>query len=334
MSPDITAAVALARTAFAVPARSGHLLGGGATANQCLALTDGSARRRWVLRCPQRDARPGRLGFLLGFHHAAHTRGLPVAAPHRTVDGHGWAHDAHGRPWVLLDHLHGRPLEPVTGDLAAQAAAHLAALHRLPDQLGVPAAAVGPDTRWDDWLTAPEETWQTVSELAGEHRGLLAAYRPHVQRFHQQAAPLHEIGDRVWGHGDFHGRNLLHHRGRITAILDLDGVGRRPRVTDLATGVLMLARTGSGDYRLKPGLVRAILDGYRRHTTAALTSTERAALWPAMVLSQLPDPGHLTALRRTGRDLEPALTRPLAALRDLAAQQTRLAAVFAEGALR
>ncbi|WP_413100147.1 phosphotransferase enzyme family protein [Streptomyces sp. Inha503] len=331
MTAQTSAAVALARDAFAVPAADGVLLGGGATANQVVVLTDGSGRRRWVLRGPRRDTRPGRLAFLHGFHHAARTRGLPVAAPRRTVDGQPWALDAQGQPWLLLEYLPGRPLDAVTTELAGQAAAHLAALHRLPDHLGLTTTVVEPDTAWDAWLTAPEETWRATTAAATGHHALLNAYRLHLDHLQQHATDLRQTTDLVWGHGDFHGHNLLHHIGRITGVIDLDGIGRRPRITDVACAVLMLARTGSGDYRLKRHLLSAVLTSYQRHATAPLTAAETRALWPAMVLSQLPDPAHLAALRRVGCGIGPALARPLAALRDLAAQRNRLTNLLAQG---
>ncbi|MEW2620940.1 phosphotransferase [Streptomyces sp. NPDC048106] len=334
MKANIDTEVALARDAFAIPAAGGVLLGGGATANQVVALTDSAGRRRWALRGPRRDARPARLAFLLGFHHAARTRGLPVAVPRRTVDGQPWTYDAQGRPWLLLEYLPGRPLDRVTAELAEMAAARLADFHQLPDQLGLPTTVVGPETTWDAWLTGPEDTWRACAEVAAGHHVLLDAYRVHLDRLYEHAPALRQTTDRVWGHGDFHGHNLLHHRGRITGVIDLDGVGRRPRITDVAYAMLMLARTGSGDYRLKPHLLRAVLTGYQRHAAAPLTAAETRALWSAMVLSQLPDPAHLTALRRAGRDLGPALARPLAALRDLAAERTRLTNLITEGATR
>ncbi|MCZ4125428.1 phosphotransferase enzyme family protein [Streptomyces sp. H39-S7] len=325
---DVDLAAQLARTAFGLPVRGGELLGGGATANRCVALTDHNGRPRWVARCPRRDARPGRLDFLLSVHEAAHDLGLPVARPHRTADGSGWVLDRQGRPWMVLDYLPGRTLDPVTANLAGLAAGHLADLHQLPDHLGG-SRVVGPDTAWDAWLTAPQETWAAVHDVAGKHRRLLAAYRPHLDRLHRHAGGLPQLTARVWGHGDVHGGNLLHGRGRITGVLDLDGIGRRPRVTDLATGLLMLARAGSGDYRLQPRLLDAVLTGYQQAAPLPLAEAETAALWPAMVLSQLPDRGHLDALRRAGRDVHPALARPLAALRDLTDQQALLTGRFA-----
>ncbi|MCZ1012151.1 phosphotransferase enzyme family protein [Streptomyces lydicus] len=332
MTAQISAAVTLARDAFAIPAAGGVLLGGGATANQVVALTDGAGRRRWVLRGPRRDARPERLAFLLGFHQAARTRGLPVAAPRHTVDGQAWTYDAQGRPWLLLDYLPGRPLDVVTAELAELAAARLADLHRLPAQLGL--TTVGPDPAWNAWLTLPEETWRACADVADGHHALLNAYRVHLDQLHEHAPELQQANSQVWGHGDFHGHNLLHHRGQITGVIDLDGVGRRPRITDLAYAALMLARTGSGDYRIKPHLLRAVLTGYQQHATAPLTPAEERTLCPAMVLSQLPDPAHLTALLRAGHDLGPALARPLAALRDLAAQRTLLVNLITESTAR
>lgn len=329
----VAAAVALARDAFAVPARGGMMMGGGATANQVIAITDEAGRRRWVLRGSRRDPRRDRLEFLAAVHHAARARGVPVPAPVRTAGGQAWADDEHGVPWTLLEFLPGRPVEPVTSHLAEQAAARLAALHRLPDHLDTDAAAaagvrvVAPDTAWDRWLTAPDQTWHEAAAVAGRHRGLLNAYRIHLDRLHHRTtdtAVLRTSTGQVWGHGDFHGHNLLHRNGRISGVLDLDGAGRRPRITDVAYALLMLARAGSGDYRLNPRLLRSIWTGYQSNAAAPLTPAEASGAWAAMLLSQLPDPAHLDALARTGRDLVPALTRPLAALRDLAAQRTRL----------
>ncbi|MGP4027361.1 hypothetical protein [Actinomadura sp. 3N407] len=60
----VAAAVALARDAFAVPARGGMMMGGGATANQVIAIIDEAGQRRWVLRGSRRDPRADRLEFL------------------------------------------------------------------------------------------------------------------------------------------------------------------------------------------------------------------------------------------------------------------------------
>ncbi|MGK5548650.1 phosphotransferase enzyme family protein [Streptomyces sp. URMC 127] len=334
MSTDLALEITLAREAFAVPARGAMLLGGGATANRIVALTDAAGQARWVLRCPLRDPRPARLDFLLGFHRLAQAGGLPVAVPHPTFDGRGWAEDPSGRPWVLLEYLPGRPLAMVTAPLAEQAAHQLAALHRLPAERALPVVEVAPDSPWDAWLTAPDDTWQATAEIADGYHDLLAGYRRYVGLLHQHGGALRSLEAKQWGHGDFHGHNLLHQDGRITGVLDLDGVGRRPRVTDVALAVLMLARTGGGDYRLQPDLTRPLLTGYQQHSATPLTPTERALLWPAMVLSQLPDPHHLTALRRVGRPLAPALARPLAALGALHHQHAALAPLLTAGRTR
>ncbi|MGW2601222.1 phosphotransferase enzyme family protein [Streptomyces klenkii] len=335
MNTGFTTELELAREAFGLPAHGARLLGGGATANRVVALTDAAGQARWVLRCPLRDPRPPRLDFLLAFHHLAHAHGLPVAVPLPTVDGREWAPDTDGRPWVLLEYLPGSPLATVTIPLAWQAGHHLAALHSLPTNHDTPQGdAVEPDSPWDAWLTAPERTWQAAADVAAPHPALLAAYRPYLGLLHQHASPLQELQAAQWGHGDVHGHNLLHEDGQITGLLDLDGAGLRPRATDVATAVLMLARTGSGDYRLQPDLVRAVLTGYQQPPTAPLTPAEWASLWPAMVLSQLPDPHHLAALRRTGRPLAPALARPLAALQALHRQRAALLLLLTAGSTR
>ncbi|WP_372404576.1 phosphotransferase enzyme family protein [Streptomyces luteireticuli] len=326
---EVPAAIELARREFGIPAGVGQLLGGGATANILVRLSNSARTRTWVLRCPLRDPRPARLRFLLAFQRAARAKNVLVPLSWPTADGRPWARDSDGRPWVLLTDLPGRPLTTVTALLAEQAGAQLAALHRLPRKLGnVP--AVGPDSLWHAWVTHPNATWRTVAEVLGDDHRLLNPYRLYVGLLDRYAEPLHGLSSAstAWTHGDFHGHNILHNRRGITGLIDLDGIGRRPRIWDLATAVLMLARTGSGDYRLQPHLARAILSGYEQHTATPLTDIERAALWPSMLLSQLPDPHHLAALRTTERPLTPALMRPLAALTALRHQHTYLTRIL------
>ncbi|AUY50417.1 phosphotransferase [Streptomyces sp. CB01881] len=330
MDIDLRSALRLGRDAFGIAAEYGEKLAGGASANWSAAVHEKQAGEpRWVLRCCLRDPRPERIAFLQEFASAARRSGLPAPVPHRTVDGRWWTADDDGRPWVLLSHLPGVPLagSAITEAGAASAGALLSSLHAL--DTGPAAGAPGPDSPWDAWLTSPEAAWQATEHACGQDAGLLQAYEPFVEALRRAGAPLVELTDRSVTHGDFHGHNLLTcsgPAGPVSAVIDLDAVALRPRAFDLATAILMLARTGSGDYRLQPHLARALLSGYQRGATRPITHAEHAALWPAMVLSQLPDPGHLAALRRRGLPLRQALVRPLAALQALGAQRP-LAAV-------
>ncbi|WP_327074482.1 phosphotransferase [Kitasatospora purpeofusca] len=323
MRIDVRSALQVAREAFGITAATGELLAGGASANWSAVIHGSCAESpKWVLRCCLRDPRPERIGFLAEFAQAAHRAGLPVPVPRRASDRRWWALDEDGRPWVLLPFMPGRPVADaaVTEEAAWSAGAVLAGFHALevpPDA----AARPGTDSVWAAWVDDPHTAWQSAELACGEDSGLLEPYRPFLDELHRASGALRDLPGPAWTHGDFHGHNLLTRNGAVvSAVLDLDAVALRPVAFDVATAVLMLARTGSGDYRLQPRLAQAVLRGYEE-AAGPLAPAEHAALWPAMVLSQLPDPGHLAALRRRGLPLRPALVRPLAALHALREQR-------------
>ncbi|WP_169514760.1 phosphotransferase enzyme family protein [Actinomadura atramentaria] len=269
--------------------------------------------RRWVLRNHHRDPRLDRVRFLADFADDARRVGVPFAPVLRDLDGHG-AVAVGGQVWTATGFVAGRSCSAEPSDLSAAGTA-LAALHR--HALTGDIRPVPGDLAWNAWLDFPDSMWAAVTDLTGiADRPVLARYRPHVAALGEYLANRPVDRDRLpeaWTHGDFHGGNLLVHGPRMAAIVDLDGVDRRPRIWDVAYACLMLGRHGPGDYRLRPDALATLLAAYR-NMAAPLGLAELHALWPCMVASQLPDPRHLHALRRAGRPIMQALHRPLAAL--------------------
>ncbi|MEV6868995.1 phosphotransferase [Streptosporangium subroseum] len=272
------------------------------------------------MRCCVRDARPDRLAFLLGLLPELAAAGVPVPRPHQALDGAEWVRDEGDRSWVLLDYLPGQPLDRVPQHLLADTADLLARFHAFTPSDPSP---VGCEPSWQAWLGDPDQMRKRVASLASDHPDLLQGYRPHLRHVLQHAELLVHLPMVVWTHGDVHGGNLLTYGGQVSALLDLDAVDRRPRIWDVAMAVLMLTRAGRGDYRLREDRVTAFLTGYRRRA-AALTSNEVTAICAMTALSQLPDPGHLFALRRAGRPLGEALARPLTALISMERQRPQV----------
>ncbi|WP_033214221.1 phosphotransferase enzyme family protein [Kitasatospora phosalacinea] len=189
-------------------------------------------------------------------------RGLPVPAPladrdGRTVTAHG------GRlfalyPWVAGNHRHGTELAP---ERCGALGALLGALH------GALAEVCAPLRQPDGVLSAEvEETRRIIADL----RALARAHRPYdafdryaeehlLQRLelldahrHRRPGPA-DAPPTGWTHGDFHGLNVLHLGGTVSAVLDWDKLAPHPVAeeavraatllfNDRATGVLDLPR--------------------------------------------------------------------------------------------
>ncbi len=97
-------------------------------------------------------------------------------------------------------------------------------------------------------------------------------------------------------HGDFWDNNVLFRSGRVAAVLDLDFLGHRPRVDDLALTLFF------ADQTLLPGpderipLLRELIDHYDSGLDQPLTPEERAAVPAALARQQLWVFGHVAWL--------------------------------------
>nr|WP_272955958.1 phosphotransferase [Actinopolymorpha rutila] len=102
-------------------------------------------------------------------------------------------------------------------------------------------------------------------------------------------------------HGDFWDNNVLFRTGRVAAVIDLDFLGHRPRVDDLALSLFFADQTLLPADSERIPLLRGLVDHYDSGLDEPLTPEERAAVPAALARQQLWGFGHVTWL-----DEEPA----------------------------
>jgi homoserine kinase type II len=88
-------------------------------------------------------------------------------------------------------------------------------------------------------------------------------------------------------HGDFWDNNVLFHKGSVILVTDLDFMGERPRIDDLAL-TLYFANSSIGGDRLSETRIRqlrALVDAYDSGLTEPLSRRERRAI-PAAIARQ------------------------------------------------
>lgn len=133
-------------------------------------------------------------------------------------------------------------------------------------------------------------------------------------------------------HGDYWDNNVLLLDGQVSAVLDFDFMGLRPRVDDLALGMYFhLQEPGRGLPTLEDRtLVRRLADGYDAAAAIPLSAAERASLplaiarQPAWLvgrwIAELDDSAALAQARKLARELPVAQ----AVLRDISRWQDAL----------
>jgi len=107
-------------------------------------------------------------------------------------------------------------------------------------------------------------------------------------------------------HGDFWDNNVLFRDDDIVVILDLDFMGERARIDDVALTLYYTNSTFGGDYtsRERLAFLRRIVDAYDSGLASPLSTVERSALPLAIartalgLLCHLPDIDEPTALQR------------------------------------
>ncbi|MGW4897463.1 phosphotransferase [Kitasatospora sp. NPDC004240] len=199
-------------------------------------------------------------------HHRAmaglRLRGLPVTPPLAGEDGRTVT-ACGGRlfalfPWVEGGHRHGTDLNLTQCD---DLGALLGRLHGALDEVCAPVAQpAGYGTA--DPLDSADLARDLLERARGHHpygdldalaeRRLAERLDLLAEYAHRRPAPQ-AAPPTGWTHGDFHGLNLLHRDGRVSAVLDWDKLGPQPRAeeavraatllfNDRATGVLDLVR--------------------------------------------------------------------------------------------
>ena len=251
-------------------------LGGGSSLN---LLVTGD--RRYVVRVHRPHVTAERLGAMHQVRRALLAGGVPCAPPVATLRGETWVrlgerlleveaaveHDAVMDSWERLEvglPLLGR-LHSVLAPLEVGAAGErpLFANHIEPGEMV--AATLRATARIRGWApTAQEERLAGAAEELA--RGLASA----------------ELGARLprqLVHGDFWDNNVLFREGRIVLVADLDFMGRRARIDDLALTLHFATFTlGGGEAQPDAARLRGLVQRYDRALDGPLSAAERAAL--------------------------------------------------------
>lgn len=265
-----------------------HDLGGSSNLN--LLLSDGG--QRYVVRVYRPWVTAARLAALQLVRQRLARGGVPCVQPLPTRDGASWArvaerlvevepyvaHDAKMDAWPrlaaglpLLGRIHTllRSVEVSADGRHPPAANYIAPRDVLPGTLrGI--------RRMRQWDASPSEL--QLAAAAAELARL-------VDRAERGAAGL----PRQLVHGDYWDNNVLFRAGRVVLVADLDFMGTRARIDDLALTLYYTNSTFADDQTSDERIhkLRALVDAYDGGLAEPLTRAERAALPLALARTPL-----------------------------------------------
>jgi homoserine kinase type II len=256
----------------------------------------------WVARvyCPWTS--PARLRALQHVRSALVSAGLPFATTVAARDGRSSV-SFEGRAVEVERYVGGERM--TIGDLLRTGMGVLGRIHDVLAGVDVPSAARSAPfpnhveaSRALAWTRAGTARIRAdgpatddrlrAADLADE----LAAALAEAER------PLHDHLPRQLVHGDFWDNNVLFQGDDIVLILDLDFMGERARIDDLALTLYYTNSTlgpGYGDpHRI--AMLRSLVDRYDRGLTRKLSAAERAALPYALARTVLTFVGMLASI--------------------------------------
>ena len=264
-------------------------LGGSSSLN----LLVGDGERRYVARAHRASVTPGRLDAIHQARRALRAGGVPCARPVPTLRGDPWIsvqgrlleveayvdHDAVMDAWERLET--GMALLARAHDLLRAVEVGEAGRHPLFANHLEPAEVLA----WTRRATARIRGWGPT----GEEAGLAAALDRLADLIVDAEAGLVDGLLRQLVHGDFWDDNVLFRLGRPVLLTDLDFMGERARVDDLALTLRCASsdlEAGRGPGGLPARLAR-LAAGYDAGLEARLSAAERAALPLAMARQNL-----------------------------------------------
>jgi Ser/Thr protein kinase RdoA (MazF antagonist) len=305
----------------------------GGSSNLNLMLTQD--QQRWVVRVYRPWTTAARLADIQRVRQHLLRGGVPCAPPLDTRDGRGWIevgdrlvevepyveHDAKMDSWERL---------AVGLPLLGQLHSLLEAFSVSPAGRQAPAAnAIAPEDLVPGVLrgTRRLQAWgPTPAELELGKTAELLAHR--VQQVERSFAEL----PRQLVHGDYWDKNVLFREGGIVLVADLDFMGQRARVDDLALTLYYTQSTFAED-RLsdnRVGRLRVLVEAYDSGLNRPLATTERASLPSAIVRTALGFVAMMAAVETTAgaRQLAAEMLPDIAWARAIVEDLSRWQAAF------
>lgn len=306
----------------------------GGSSNLNLLLADG--RGRYVARVYRPWVTAARLASLQRVRRHLASVGVPCAQPIRTRDGESWIlvgdrlvevepyveHDAKMDSWErleaglpLLGRIHTllRPLELGKDGREAPAANHIEPRDVLPGTLRG-------TRRIRQWKPSPAEL-----DLAAAAEELARL----VDRAERGVAGL----ARQLVHGDYWDNNVLFRDGHIVLVGDLDFMGERARIDDLALTLYYTNSTFSADPASADRIrrLRLLIDAYDGGLDEPLTGSERDALplalarTPLCFIAMIPSIDSESGARQLAAEMTGDISWALSIIRDLGRWQSEFA---------
>lgn len=306
-------------------------IGGSSTLNLRLDTASGA----FVVRLYRRWLTPARLGAMQAARRHLAGVGIPCPLPRPTRDGAGWievdghlaeiepfvASDAKMDSWERLERglpLLGRIHDRLAGlDLptAGRRAPASNSIDRERFVAGVRRGAVGlREVHASDGELALADAGESLAERVAEAERDLDTGPPQLV------------------HGDYWDNNVYFRDGEIVLVADLDFMGARPRIDDLALTLYYTNATFADDQvsMTRVADLGRLVRAYDAGLARRLTDAERRAIPPAIArtaigfIAQMPDTDSDEGIRRLARELAPDLRWVRAMLDDLGGWQDLL----------
>jgi homoserine kinase type II len=306
----------------------------GGSSNLNLLLTHGPGR--YVIRIYRPWVTAARLADLQLVRRHLARGGVPCAPPIPTRSGESWIrvddrlvevepyveHDAKMDSWPrleaglpLLGRIHSllRPLAVSAAGRNAPAANYIAPQDVL-------AGTLHGTERIRQWAPSPDE--RRLAAAAEELAQLVAEAQRGVENLPRQLV-----------HGDYWDNNVLFRAGRVVLVGDLDFMGERARIDDLALTLYYTNSTFAddpvSDARIRR--LRTLADAYDAGADEPLTPAERAALPVALARTPLAFVAMIAAVdseagaRRLAAEMTADIAWALVIMHDLARWQAAFA---------
>lgn len=309
----------------------------GGSSNLNLLVTD--AGERFVVRIYRPWVTATRLADIQRARRALQAGGVPSAALVETCEGDGWvrvggrlveveryvAHDGHmdswerlaaGLPWLGRVHSLLKPLPVSAEGKQAPAANHVESCDAL---------------AWTRRGTAYVRGWNpsTAEQRLADDADELAALVTTAEKDLIPHLPRQLV------HGDFWDNNVFFRDGRLVLVTDLDFMGERARIDDLALTLYYTNSTFAEDQVSADRLrrLRALVDAYDSGLDEALSHAERAALPLALARTPLCFIGMIASVdsQEEARTLAAEMTSDVAWALAIAHDPSRWQEAFASG---